>query len=211
MLGLSCPGLADSVTVRKAIAVRLSARRAKLLFFCLMLAPLAQAQQLVLHCDPAQTAANFSLGASLHTVHGGFTLKRCEIHFDPSSASISGEVVFDATTGQTDNDSRDRKMHKDVLESERYPEVRFRPDRVDGKVATAATSTVQVHGMFGIHGAEHEITVPVDVKLDGNHWTASARFPVPYVRWGMKNPSNLFLRVRDSVDVELKAAGTASQ
>jgi len=31
------------------------------------------------------------------------------------------------------------------------------------------------------------------------------------VRWGMKNPSNIFLRVRDSVDVELKAAGTASQ
>ena len=177
--------------------------------FWLALAGHSSAQQLVLHCDPARTVANFTLGASMHTVHGGFTVKRCEIHFDPSSASISGEVVFDATTGQTGNDGRDRKMHKDVLESERYPEIRFRPDRVDGKVAPAATSTVQVHGMFAIHGAEHEITVPVEVKLEGDHWTASANFSVPYVQWEMKNPSNFFLHVRDSVDVEFKAAGTA--
>ena len=87
------------------------------------------------------------------SVHGTFNVKRCEINFDPASAAISGEVVFDASAGQTGNGSRDRKMHKDVLESERYPDITFRPDRVDGKVVAATTSTVQVHGMYGIHGA----------------------------------------------------------
>jgi polyisoprenoid-binding protein YceI len=178
--------------------------------FWLALAGHSSAQKLVLHCDRAQTVANFTLGASMHSVHGRFDVKRCEIHFDPSSASISGEVVFDATTGQTGNDGRDHKMHKDVLESARHPEIKFRPDRVDGNVKLAATSTVQVHGMFAIHGAEHEITVPVEVKLEGDHWTASANFSVPYVQWGMKNPSNFFLHVRDTVDVEFKAAGTVS-
>jgi polyisoprenoid-binding protein YceI len=178
--------------------------------FWLALAGHSNAQPLVLHCDRAQTVANFTLGASMHTVHGGFNVKRCDIHFDQSSTSISGEVVFDATTGQTGNDGRDRKMHKDVLESARYPEIKFRPDRVNGNVKAAATSMVQVHGMFAIHGAEHEITVPVEVKLEGDHWTASAHFPVPYVEWGMKNPSNFFLHVRDTVDVDFKAAGTAA-
>lgn len=181
-----------------------------LLPFCLALSVHSHAQPIVLRCDPAQTVANFTLAASLHTVHGGFKLKRCEIQFDPSSASISGEVVFDATTGQTGNDGRDRKMHKDVLESARYPEIKFRPDRVDGKVTPAAVSTVQVRGTFAIHGAEHEMTVPVEVKLDGDRWTATAHFPVPYVQWGMKNPSNLFLHVRDSVDVEFKTGGRAT-
>jgi polyisoprenoid-binding protein YceI len=175
----------------------------------LTLAQPSQAQPIILRCDPAQTTANFTLGASLHTVHGGFKVKRCEIHFDPSSASVSGEVTFDATSGQTGNDSRDGKMHKDVLESGRYPEIKFRPDRVDGKV-TVGTPTVQVHGMFTIHGAEHELTVPVEVKLEGDLWTATAQFAVPYVQWGMKNPSNVFLHVRDSVDVEFKAAGSAT-
>ena len=61
--------------------------------------------------------------------------------------------------------------------------------------------------MFAIHGAEHEITVPVEVKLEAESWSASAHFPVPYAKWGMKNPSVLFLRVGDSVDIEFQGMG----
>jgi polyisoprenoid-binding protein YceI len=177
---------------------------------CPVLYALGQAQQLALRCDPAQTTATITLAASLHTVHGEFKVNHCEIHFDPSSSAISGEVVFNATTGQTGNSSRDRKMHKDVLESGRYPEIKFRPDRVEGKLTAATASTVQVHGMFTVHGAEHEIMVPVEVKMDGDRWAASTRFSVPYAKWGMKNPSNIFLHVRDTVDVEFKAGGSAT-
>lgn len=172
------------------------------------LAPPASAQELVLRCDPAQTAANFTLGDVLHTVKGAFNLERGELHFNPTSGTLTGEIVFDATSGHSGNQSRDHKMHKDVLESARYPEISFRPDRVGGKVAPAGASTVQVHGMFAIHGADHEITVTVEVKLETDHWSATAHFPVPYAKWGMKNPSVLFLRVGDSVDIDLHAAGS---
>ncbi len=161
----------------------------------------AGAQQVVLQCDPAQTAADFTLGDVLHTVKGSFHLKSGEIHFDPATRQIGGEIVFDATSGQSGNQSRDRKMHKEVLESARYPEIGFRPDRVEGTVAATGTSTVQVHGMFRIHGAEHEITAPADVKPDSDHWSVSSHFSVPYAKWGMKNPSVLFLRVGNSVDI----------
>jgi polyisoprenoid-binding protein YceI len=176
--------------------------------FWASLSAAASAQQIVLQCDASQTAADFTLGDVLHTVKGSFNLKRGELHFDPASNKVSGEIVFDATSGHSGNLSRDRKMHKDVLESAKYSDISFRPDRVDGKVTLAGTSTVQVHGMFGIHGAEHEFTVPVEVKLDADHWSASAHFPVPYAKWGMKNPSVLFLRVGDSVEIELHAAGS---
>ena len=165
------------------------------------------AQELVLQCDSAQTAADFTLGDALHTVKGSFALKQGEIRFDPSSGKIGGEIVFDATSGASGNKSRDRKMHKDVLESARFPEIGFRPDHVDGAVAASGTSSVQVHGMFRIHGAEHEITVPADVNLSADHWTVTTHFVVPYAKWGMKNPSVLFLRVGDSVDVAFHAAG----
>ena len=171
------------------------------------LAGAVSAQELVLPCDPAQTAADFTLGDALHTVKGSFALKQGEIRFDPASGKISGEIVFDATSGRSGNQGRDRKMHKDVLESARFPEIGFRPDRVDGAVASSATSSVQVHGMFRIHGAEHEITVPAEVNLGADHWTVATHFVVPYAKWGMKNPSVLFLRVGDSVDVAFHAAG----
>ena len=87
--------------------------------------PAASAQAKILGCDPEQTTANFTLGDVLHTVHGAFKVKRCELHFDPSSGKLDGEIVFDATSGKSGNDSRDRKMHKEVLESARYRRSRF--------------------------------------------------------------------------------------
>jgi polyisoprenoid-binding protein YceI len=163
---------------------------------------------MVLRCDAVQTSADFTLGDVLHTVHGAFRLKSGEIHFDPASGKVSGVIVFDAATGHSGSDSRDRKMHKDVLESGRYPEISFRPDRVDGNVSASGTSTMQIHGMFGIHGAEHEIAMPVSVKMSADHWEASAHFQIPYVKWGLKNPSVLFLRVGDIVDIDFRAAGS---
>jgi len=57
--------------------------------------------------------------------------------------------------------------------------------------------------MFAIHGADHEVTIPIEVKLGAADWSASAKFPVPYAKWGMKNPSVLFLRVGDTVNIEI--------
>jgi len=187
--------------------LRFSGTVAAVCFLWALCAPGANAQAIVLQCDPALTTAKFTLGDVLHTVHGEFKVKACEFHFDPSSGKLDGEIVFDATSGQSGNDSRDRKMHKAVLESARYPEIGFRPNHLAGNVVSPGSSSVQVHGMFRIHGSEHEITVPVDVKLEPERWSASAHFPVPYVDWGMKNPSVLFLRVGDSVDIEFQGSG----
>jgi polyisoprenoid-binding protein YceI len=167
--------------------------------------------ELVLQLDAAQSGADITVVGNLHTVKGTFLLKRGSIHFDPASGRASGEIAFDATSGKTDNGSRDNKMHKDVIESGRYPEIVFRPDRAEGTLARPGTSTLQVHGMFAIHGAEHEVTFPVEVTLAENGWTAKASFEIPYTKWGMKNPTVLFLKVGDTVQVEFHAGGSITQ
>jgi hypothetical protein len=82
---------------------------------------------------------------------------------------------------------------------------------VEGTVALEGKSSVPVHGIFSIHGSDHELTVPAEVEVSSNHWTATLHFAVPYVKWGMKNPSTLFLRVGESVAIDLNAAGTVSR
>jgi polyisoprenoid-binding protein YceI len=171
---------------------------------------LAQSQEIVLKLETAQTTADFALDDVLHSVHGSFSLKQGTISFDPSTGTASGEIVFDAASGNSGNGSRDRKMNKDVLESQRYPEIIFRPDHAEGKTAASGTSVFQVHGRFGIHGAEHDVTIPVEVEFRENQWTAKATFKVPYVKWGMKNPSLLFLRVGDSVNITFHGTGNFS-
>lgn len=171
----------------------------------------ASAQDTALQLDPAKTTVKFTLGDVVHTVRGTFQLKHGALQFEPASGKVSGEIVVDAGSGESGSGMRDRKMNKEILESNRYPEIAFRPDRVDGAVASQGKSAVKVHGMFSIHGAEHEITVPVDVEMSPDHWTATVHFAVPYTKWGMKNPSTLFLRVNDSVEIDLVAAGNVAK
>jgi polyisoprenoid-binding protein YceI len=165
-------------------------------------------QELFLQLDPAQSGAEIVLAANLHTVEGSFAFKRCAIHYQPATGAASGEVVFDATSGKSGNGRRDKKMHKDVLESDRYPEIALHPDRAEGGFAPSGESVLQVHGLFSIHGGEHEVTIPVQVNVQGNSFTAKASFTIPYVKWGMKNPSVLFLRVGNEVKVQFHGAGT---
>ncbi len=166
------------------------------------------AQGSTLQLDPKQTSVMFTLGDVLHTVHGTFQLKHGALQLEAASGKLSGEIMVDAKSGESGSGMRDRKMHKEVLESDRYPEIAFRPDKIDGSVARQGKSSVKVHGMFTIHGVNREITVPAEVEMSADHWTAAVHFTVPYEKWGMKNPSTLFLRVNNSVEIDLVAAGS---
>jgi polyisoprenoid-binding protein YceI len=163
--------------------------------------------ELQLQLDPARSGAAITLTGNFHTVEGSFALKHGAIHYDSATGKASGEIVFDAATGKTGNDGRDNKMHKSVIESATFPEIAFRPDHAEGALAASGDSTLQVHGMFSIHGLEHDVTFPVDMHLEGRAWTARASFEIPYAKWGMKNPSVLFLRVSGVVGVQFHAAG----
>ena len=161
-----------------------------------------------LSLDPLQSKLNWTLGSTLHAVHGTFRLKRGILKFDPASGNASGEIVADATSGQSGNDSRDKKMHGEILESGRYGEVIFRPNRIDGKVLWQGTFSVQLHGTFLLHGGEHELTVPVQAELNGSRWRGSAKFSVPYIQWGLKSPNTFLLKADPVVEVELELNGT---
>jgi len=157
--------------------------------------------------DPAQSSLHWMLDSSLHTVHGTFLLQRGSVQFDPQSGAASGEIVVAATSGESGNESRDKKMHGEILESAKFPEVVFRPDRIVGKIPASGSWTAAIHGVFLLHGAEHELTVPVQGEFAGEHWKGTAKFSVPYIQWGLKNPSNFLLKVKPDVEVELTMSG----
>jgi len=165
------------------------------------------AQELVFEADAGQSRVEFTLGATLHTVHGSFHLKSGAIRFDPASGAASGELVVDATSGNTENSGRDRKMHREILESPRYPEIRFTVQQVRGNVPVEGASQVQLKGIMTLHGAPHEMTITAPVRVTQGIATADVHFVVPYVQWGLKNPSTFFLRVERTAEVTVHAVG----
>jgi polyisoprenoid-binding protein YceI len=142
-------------------------------------------------------------------VHGTFNVKRGAVHFNPETGRAGGEIVVLASSGESGNGSRDSRMHKEILETAKYPDVVFHPSQVEGKVLQSGAFDVKLHGIFSIHGTEHELTAPVHAELAGDHWKGTARFEVPYVAWGIKDPSSFLLKVKKVVNVEIEMSGDA--
>jgi polyisoprenoid-binding protein YceI len=111
--------------------------------------------------------------------------------------------VVDAASGDSGNKTRDRKMTKEILEADKYPDAIFTPKKVIGQLALEGGSQVQVQGTFRLHGADHEITLVVPAQVNGNQVQMQTQFQVPFVKWGMKDPSTFVLRVNKEVQMSI--------
>lgn len=164
--------------------------------------------ELRLELDPERTEITFEVGSTFHTVHGTARLGEGVVLFDPETGSASGRIAAAAGSASTDNKGRDKDMHRKVLESADYPEVVFIPTGMRGELLLEGESLVELDGTFAIHGDEHALRVEALVRISGDELEATIAFEVPYVAWGMKNPSKLFLRVSKEVQVRIHGFGT---
>jgi polyisoprenoid-binding protein YceI len=102
-------------------------------------------------------------------------------------------------------------MHHDILESEKYPEIVLALTRVTGEVPSEGRSQVTLEGTITLHGASHPFSVSSLVEAHSGQVSGNATFDVPYVAWGLKNPSTFLLHVSDKVALEVHAAGRISR
>jgi len=164
----------------------------------------AFAADYTLDLKPDNTRITWTLADPLHTVHGTFTLKSGSIDFDPETSKASGQVVVDVTSGDSGSGARDHNMHANVLQSAKYPEAVFVPKSLEGSLAVPGTSKLKVLGTFTIHGAAHEVTMHVQTTTTADRAHATIGFDIPYVAWGMKDPSNFVLKVEKTVKVTIE-------
>ncbi len=183
------------------------ARRALILAVALFAGRVALAQSSTFVADAAQSKVAFTLGGNFHTVEGTFQVSKGEVTFHPKSPEMAGEIDVAASSGQSGNESRDRRMTKDILEVMRFDVVSFKPQQMLGTVAETGDSTVEISGIFTVHGESHPLKMPVVVHVEDGKCVAKAHFVVPYVQWGMKDPSTFVFRVAKEVTVDLTLVG----
>jgi polyisoprenoid-binding protein YceI len=176
-----------------------------------ILAPAALAQHQSFAVNPDASEVKMTLKTTHEIVNGTFHVQFGSIEFDRSTPQMSGSVVVLAGSGKTGNSSRDNKMNKDILLVEQHATVSFEPKTYTGAIAPSGDSTIQVTGTFTLLGTPHEITIPMLVHLDGSSATAKAHFVVPYVQWGLKNPSFLIWKADNDVAIDLNLVGTISK
>jgi len=185
---------------------------AKSLFLALPLtiATFALAQHQTFTVNPDASKVVFSLGGNTHHVDVTFHVQSGAINFDRGAQTISGSVVVAAGSGNSGDQGRDKKMNSDVLDVTHFAEVSFAPKSFQGTVKASGDSTIQVTGVFTLHGTPHDLTVPMQIHIDGSALTAKTNFQVPYVQWGLKDPSIFILKVAKVVDIDLSLSGSLS-
>jgi len=150
------------------------------------------------------------LNTTHEVVDGTFHVQSGSINFDRTVSHISGIVIVAAGSGKTGNDSRDKKMDKDILKADQFATVSFTPKTYTGTIAGSGDSTIQVSGVFTLLGTPHDLTIPMQIRIDGSKATAKAKFVVPYVQWGLKNPSFLIWKAENDVAIDLNLVGQIS-
>jgi len=166
-----------------------------------------QAADSVFTIEPSSSQVSFTLQATAHEVHGTFEVASGEVRFDPLSGSASGSIVVSATSGDTANRKRDKKMHHVVLRSSEHPRIVFRPVSFSGSFDPAVGGELQISGTLQLLGIDHPIELPVEVAVDGDALRVQASLTVPYVEWGLHDPSFFVLRVGKTVAVEIDLDG----
>ncbi len=183
-------------------------------FVCLLavaaLVPQAAAAELrsgTLELDPSKTQIEFRLPGALHTTHGTFKLEHGFIKPNPATGEAGGSIIIDARSGDSGMGSRDNRMKDNVLEVQKYPEITFMPLHVTGQLGNDGQFQAKLQGVLTLHGSGHQIVMEVTGRLIGDSLVAMSHFSVPYVEWGMEDPSVLLLTVAKQVDIDIATAG----
>ena len=177
------------------------------LAFAVMLAPAALAQHQSFAVNPEASEVKMKLNTTHEVVNGTFHMQSGSINFDRTASLISGIIIVAAGSGKTGNDSRDKKMNKDILKVDQFATVSFAPKAYSGTIAASGDSTIQVSGVFTLLGKPHDLTIPMQIHIDGSKAIVKAQFVVPYVQWSLKNPSFLIWKADNDVAIGLSLVG----
>lgn len=173
-------------------------------------APVTLAEHQSFTVDSNASQVKMTLNTTHEVVNGTFHIQSGSIEFDRTAAKISGSVVVSAASGATGNGSRDKKMHKEILKVDQYATVSFVPKSYTGTIATSGDSTIEVSGVFTLLDTPHDLTVPMQIHIDGSKANANAHFNIPYIQWGLKDPSFMFWKAEHNVSIDLNLSGQLS-
>src|SRR5260370_42616261 len=75
-------------------------------------APPPPAREIALRLDPTLSKVHWTLGSSLHTVHGSFAFKKGILQLDTSTGKAGGEILADETSGDNGSGSIRKEKHQ---------------------------------------------------------------------------------------------------
>ncbi len=132
--------------------------------------------------DANSTGLLWFLGHNHHIAAKDFTGQAEVLPGNWESASLQ-MTVKTASLGETGANFTEQQkqiitssMHKEVLEVEKYPEAVFKSTRVSAKQTGENQYEARLEGDLTLHGVTRHITIPANVRLEGDTLRATGKF-----------------------------------
>lgn len=176
-------------------------------FFVLALPVLSLAAPRDFTVKAAESRATFESKAQLETFTGVSNAVSGSVRLDPADlSSASGEVRVPVASIRTGIDLRDEHLRGPKwLDAERYPNVAFTLERVEGasSLAEGQEASVILHGRLSLHGVSKPAAVSAKLLLQGGKLTVKARFKIKLADHGVEIPSVVSLKVAEEIVVRV--------
>jgi polyisoprenoid-binding protein YceI len=169
------------------------------------------AQHQTFTVNPDASEVKMTLHTTHEVVNGTFHIQSGSVAFDRNNLTMSGLMIVLPDSGKTGNNSRDKKMKNDILKVDQFATITFEPKSYTGTISPEGDSTIQVSGVFTLLGNPHDLTIPMQIHIDGTKATAKAHFIIPYIQWGLKDPSFMFWKAEHDVAIDLDLVGEISR
>lgn len=186
-------------------------RLVALLLLLVSVAPRAGAQTKVYDVVAGKSQVRFEASYPLGDFSGTTEDVAGELRLDPANVShgVSGSVTVNPARLRTGSDGRDRDLRR-MLETERYPEIRFRVEEVLASfpaLAERTDVTLKISGVMLIRGVERAMAWTGRARIEEGKLWVRGESELKLTDFGITPPKKFFLavgdRVRASFDLRL--------
>jgi hypothetical protein len=87
----------------------------------------------------------------------------------------------------------------------------FHAKSIEGELAPSGHSRITLVGTVTLVGKDHPLSIPANVDLADGAVAINAKFAIPFIDWGLHDPSTFILKVSKQVDVSIAAKGTLEE
>jgi polyisoprenoid-binding protein YceI len=103
-----------------------------------------------------------------------------QLAIDAASLAVTGDV------NEKDRNEMERAMREDVLETDRFPEIKFASSGVQASKVTEGMYRLKIGGKLALHGVTRDLEMGCNVTAGGDSLRANGEFTIRQTDYGIR-------------------------
>ncbi len=121
----------------------------------------------------------------------------------------AGSLALSSDASEKDRREMERMMREEVLETARFPEIRFASSGIDASQLAEGMYAMKILGKLSLHGTERDVVIPCTVMIDEERLRANGEFSIRQTDYGIRlvSVAGGTLKLKDELKFQFDMVG----